>query len=152
MWRAITEDDIRAAWTAPEDEAYRSRLLAGGQADPLPVVIAQVTLQVRNAIRSCPKNKLDADTTTLPEGTIFHAVAIIRHRMLSRFAIGEDDQPGDARSGEYREALRYLELVRSCKEIIDQPDGDGTEVKDGGSLEQITPNRRRADREGLKGL
>ena len=74
MWRAITEDDIRAAWTAPEDEAYRSRLLSGGQADPLPVIIAQVTLQVRNAIRSCSRNRLDPDSTTLPDlatGAIF---------------------------------------------------------------------------------
>ncbi len=151
-WRAITEDDIRAALTAPEDEAYRGQLLSAGQTDPLEQIIAQVTLQVRNSIRSCPKNRLHATTTFLPEGAIFYAVAIIRYRLLSRFAIGEQDQPGDARSAEYREALRWLEMVRSCKEVIEDPDGDGTEVPSKGQMEQITPTRRRADREGLKGL
>jgi phage gp36-like protein len=152
-WRAITEDDIRAAITAPEDEAYRAQLLTSGQTDPLETIKAQVTLQVRESIRSCAKNKLHANATFIPEGAIFNAVAIIRHRLLTRFAIGEQDQPGESRRDEYREALRWLERVESCKVAIENPDGDGSESgPGGGQMEQITPARRRADREGLKGL
>lgn len=143
-WRAITEDDIRSALTGPEDEAYRSQLLSSGQTDPLTPIIEQVTLQVRNAIRSCPKNSLHATSTFLPEGAIFYAVAIIRYRLLTRFAIGEQDQPGESRTNEYREALRWLELVRSCKEIVEQPDGDGTETGGAGEIEvsSNTPARQ----------
>ena len=135
-WRAITEDDVRAAMAGPEDSAYRERLLVSGQADPLVAIIAQVVVQFRNAIRSCGKNSLHATATFLPEGAIFHAVALIRYRLLSRFAVGSDDQPGEARSNEYREALRWLELVRSCKELVEQPDGDGTET--GGSEIEVS--------------
>jgi hypothetical protein len=111
-----------------------------------------VTLQFRNAIRSCGKNSLHATATFLPEGAIFHAVALIRYRLLSRLAIGGDDQPGDARTNEYREALRYLELVRSCKELVEQPEGDGTET--GGSEIEVsaeTPARKwtRSQQSGL---
>ncbi len=144
---------MRPAMAGPEDSAYRERLLSSGQGDPLPEIIAQVVSQVRNAIRSCPKNKLHATPGFLPDGAVFHAVAIIRYRLLSRFAVGERDQPGDARKTEYNEAIRWLELVRSCKEVIEQPDGDGSEPgPGGGQVEQITPARRRADREGLAGL
>lgn len=150
-WRALSEDDVRPAMAGPEDAAYREMLLVSGQADPLPAIISQVTMQVRNAIRSCAKNTLHADATFLPEGAIFHAVAIIRYRLLSRFAIGEQDQPGDARTSEYKEALRWLELVRSCKEIIEQPDGTGTETA-GTRIVVVSNNERRATREKLGGL
>lgn len=151
-WRAITEDDVRASMAGPEDGAYRERLLVSGQADPLVAIISQVTLQFRNAIRSCGKNSLHATATFLPEGAIYHAVALIRYRLLSRLAIGGDDQPGEARTNEYREALRYLELVRSCKELVEQPDGDGTET--GGSEIEVsaeTPARKwtRSQQSGL---
>lgn len=112
----------------PEDDAYRAQHLATGQADPLPGIISQVTMQIRNAIRSCAKNTLHEDASYLPEGAIFHAVAIARYRLLSRLAIGEVAAPGDARTAEYKEALRWMELVRSCREIIEQPYGTGTET------------------------
>lgn len=151
-WRAITEDDIRSALTAPEDEAYRSQLLSSGQTDPLEIVKQQVVTEFRNAIRSCPKNRLHATATYLPEGSIYHAVAVIRYRLLSRLAIGEQDQPGDARTNEFNLAMSWLKEVRACREMIEAPDGDGTEVPSAGNLEQIAPARRRADREGLSGL
>ncbi len=151
-WRAITEDDVQAAMSEPEDTAYRTSLLVSGQTDPLVQIISQVTLQFRNAIRSCEKNRLHETATWLPEGAIFHAVAVIVFRLLSRLSAG-GEEPSKSREMEYKEALRWLELVRSCKEIIEQPDGDGSESGPGaGQMEQITPARRRADREGLRGL
>lgn len=126
-WRALTEDDVRALMAGPEDEAYRSQLLSAGQPDPLPAILTQVTTQVRNAIRSCAKNTLHADASYIPEGAVYHAAAIARFRLLGRFAIGEQDQPGDARKTEYQEALKWLDLVRTCKEVVEQPEGTGSE-------------------------
>ncbi len=150
-WREITEDDVRAAMAGPEDSAYREMLLVSGQADPLPGIILTVANQVRNAIRSCPKNTLDAAAGTLPEGAIFYAVAIIRYRLLSRFAIGEQDQPGDARTNEWREALKWLDMVRGCKEVIEQPDGDGTETSTP-RIDTRSTHERQATRDRLSGL
>jgi hypothetical protein len=119
-WRAITEDDIRSAMSGPEDTAYRSKLLASGQSDPLVEIIAQVTLEFREAIRTCAANRLHEDGDFLPGASIRHAVAIIRHRLLTRFDVGA---VGEARLMEYREATRYLDAVAACKRAVEQPDG-----------------------------
>lgn len=147
----MTEDDVRALMAGPEDEAYRGQLLAAGQADPLVGIITQVTTQVRNAIRSCPRNTLHADATFIPEGAIYYAAAIARYRLLGRFAIGEQDQPGDARTTEYKEALKWLDAVRTCKEVVEQPDGTGSESA-GSEIEVVSDNAREATRQNLKGL
>lgn len=108
----------------PEDQAYRERLLSDGQGDPLPEIIEQVTLEIRNAIRSNRDNQLHSDATFLPAGAIYHAVAIVRFRLLSRFAVSEADQPGDARKTEYREAITWLDLVRKGTERVEPPYGE----------------------------
>lgn len=135
----------------PEDTAYRTSLLVSGQTDPLVQIISQVTLQFRNAIRSCGKNRLHETASWLPEGAIFHAVAIIVFRLLSRLSAG-GEEPGESRKMEYKEALKWLELVRSCKELVEEPDGSGTET--GGSEIEVsseTPARKwtRGQQSGL---
>lgn len=147
----MTEDDVQAIMAGPEDTAYREQLLATGQPDPLPRIITQVTTLVRNAIRSCAKNTLHADPTYIPEGAIFYASAIARYRLLGRFAIGEQDQPGDARTREYREALDWLKMVRKCEELVEQPEGTGSESA-GSEIEVVSNNAREATRDNLKGL
>lgn len=148
-WRAITEDDLRSSITSGEDVALRTALIASGQADPFTQVAGQVVRSFRDAIRSNPKNRLHADETYLPEGAIYHAVAVIRFRLLSRFV---SELITDDRRLEQKQAMDWLGYVRAGKELIEDPDGEGTETDSGGRLEQLTPSRRRADREGLKGL
>jgi len=147
----MTENDVQAMMAGPEDSAYREMLLVAGQPDPLPTIITQVTTQVRNAIRSCAKNTLHADPTYLPEGAIYHAAAIARYRLLGRFAIGGQEQPGEARTNEYRDALRWLELVRAGKEVVEQRCGTGSEGA-GSEIGVVSDHAREAPRQTLKGL
>jgi len=122
-WRAITEDDVRSAISAAEDRTFRQHQVAEGQTDPLLEIIDQVTLDFREAIRSNSANQLDATDGTLPRGSIRHAVAIIRHRLLTRFNVSEVTE---ARMAEYREATRYLDAIAEGRRRIEQPDAGET--------------------------
>lgn len=150
-WRSISEDDVWSSLSGPEDSALRERLLVSGQTDPLVTIIGQVTRQFRNAIRSFSANTLHEDQNFLPEGAIFHAVAVIRYRLLSRFAVGKDDQPGESRRDEYKEGIAWLNLVRSGDELIEPPDGTGSETG-GSQIEVLSDNDREMTRQNLKGL
>lgn len=107
-WRTINDDDIRSAISEPEDTLFRTRLLAEGQTDPYTAISAQVTSLFRDAIRSNASNKLDPDPATLPEAAIFHATAIIRQRLMTRFSSGVEDE---TRAAEARAARDYLAAV-----------------------------------------
>lgn len=108
-WRAITDDDLRSAITAPEDISFRERLMVDGQSDPYRQIFAQVTGVFRDAIRSNPANELSPDPLHLPESAIFHAVALIRLRLTTRFSESSDEDP--ARADEVKGARQFLRDV-----------------------------------------
>ena len=147
MWRAITEDDFNSSVNSAESTAYRTKLLASGQSDPLNEVIAQVTLEFREAIRSCDQNTLDGDTSFLPATSIYHAVAVIRHRLLTRF----DCPMSEERKMEYRAAQKYLEDVCSCKRKILAPDA-ATATKPSYTKPTITERKEKYSRTQQDGL
>lgn len=118
MWRELVEADLLTGITKPELIAIKSKLLADGQANPIPIVISQVTAEFREAIRSCATNQLSLNAAYLPESSIRHAVAIIRHRLMSRFS--DDHDAGEDRRMEYREANRYLISVAECKLSVER--------------------------------
>jgi hypothetical protein len=147
-WRAITEDDLRSVINVHEDTALREALLASGQEDPFVTNAAKVTGYFRNAIRSGPGNTLDTDETTLPVAAIMHACGMLAFQLFKRFAA--ELMTDDHRQAN-KDAEAWLKEVRAGREKIEQP-GEETATPSGGSLEQITPARRRADRQGLAGL
>lgn len=147
-WRKITEDDLRSAINSREDAAIREAYLAGDQADPFVVVTAQVVGNFRNAIRSGPANSLTVDETLLPEGAIYHAVAKIRFRLLTRFA---SELLDDDRRTENREAESWLKEVRRGLEKIEQP-GDAPGVTHGTGVTLLSNHERQATRQTLSGL
>lgn len=122
MWRKITEDDLLSAISAAEDAGIRRKLVTDNQTDPLQQIIAQQTLTFREAIRSFSGNQLAADPATLPEAAIFHAVAIIRHRLIGRLGVSEMTED---RKLEYRAANKYLEgLTRGEPRVEDPNQGE----------------------------
>lgn len=117
-WRAITEDDLFSGMNKQEIAAVRTKALTDGQSDPIEEVVAQVTMAIRESIRSCKDNRLHPDETYLPEAAILHAVPIIRHRLLTRF--GGLIKGGEDRLEEYRRANRYLDQVASCAQAVER--------------------------------
>jgi hypothetical protein len=118
-WRAIIEADLLGAINEAENLGYRSNFATTDAEDPLPAIVSSVTLEVREAIRSCGRNRLAPDPATIPEGAISHAIALIRHRLLTRFDVGDISE---ARLMEYREAKSYLRDVAACRRAVEQPD------------------------------
>lgn len=147
-WRAITEDDLRSAINGTEDTAIRTSALSEGQADPYVSVKAQIVALFRGAIRSGSGNTLDEDEETLPEGAIFHAVAKIRFRLLTRFA---SDLLDDDRRTENKEAESWLNYVRRGVEKIEQP-GSAPSAPAGPAITLISTHERQATRDNLAGL
>jgi len=147
-WYKITEDDLRSAINGPEDEAIRTAALADGQEDPYIPVKTQVVGLFRNAIRSGPGNHLDPDEETLPLGAIYHAVAKIRYRLLTRFA---SELLDDDRRTENKEAEAWLKEVRRGFEKIEQP-GDEPGAGSSANMETVSQHDRQATRENLAGL
>ena len=123
MWRTLTTDDVLAAMNAPETAAYESAAIAPGQ-DVLAEITAQVVQECRAHIADCDRNSL-APGETLPERVIYHAVALIRFRMLTRL----DLEISEDRRREQRDAVEFFRRVSECKAAIEP--GDGTASPDG---------------------
>lgn len=124
-WVNITEDDFWSSVNEAEESAIRAGMLVSGQEDPFGVVSDQVAEYYRNAIRSGPGNRLDPAPHTLPSGAVFHAVATIRFRLMTRFA---SELLTDDRRSEKKDAESWLKEVRRGIEKIEQPDDEPGET------------------------
>lgn len=123
MWRELTENDVLAALSEPESTAYQSAAIGAGQ-DVLAEITAQVVQECRAHIADCARNSLAAGAT-LPERVMYHAVALIRYRMLTRL----DMEASEDRRREQRDAVEFFRRVSECKVAIEP--GDGTASPDG---------------------
>ncbi len=147
MWREITEDDTRSALSAPELSAYRAAATASGQ-DVLAQITAQVVQECRAHIADCPHNKL-APGNTLPERAHYHALALIRFRMLTRVPGQEIDE---ARKIEQRDAVAFFRRAAECKVDIEQPEGAVENTGGAPMIGTIQTRPTIASREQLSGL
>lgn len=148
-WRAITDNDLFAGMNGYEVETVRERGLAEGQSDPIAEAVAQVTMKVRQSIRSCKENRLSPDDTHLPEAVIFDAVALIRNRLQTRFpGLIEDTKP---REMEYQSAERFFRNVASCAESVERY-GDEEDAPAPKPGPHITARSRRFTREDQDGI
>jgi phage gp36-like protein len=149
-WRAITADDVHASMQKHEADLYESQLLVDGQSDPMDEVIAQVTLEARQAIRSCRDNgALHPTASFLPPGVIHHAVALIRHRLQTR--VSDHYEPGEGRMAEYRTATQFFRDVASCKVAIERYGADEDD-RSPAVMPQVSARPRRFTRSKQDGV
>lgn len=137
--------------TQAEVSAVRTAMLTGGQSDPLERITEQVVLECREAVASCKHNVLSTDVTLVPAGMVYHAVAIIRYRAMSRFGLVLD-HGGDSRLEEYRTAQRYLADVASCKVKIGRADAPEEESAESFNSPSIQANPMRFTRRQQDGI
>ncbi|MFM2241537.1 MAG: hypothetical protein RLZ97_392 [Verrucomicrobiota bacterium] len=122
-WRVITEADVLNVLSAPESAAIQAAA-AGDDQDVLAEITAQVVQECRGHIADCERNTL-APGNTLPERVIYHAVALIRFRMLTRL----DMEVSEDRRREQKDAVEFFRRVAECKVTLEP--GDGTATDDG---------------------
>jgi len=138
--------------TAVEVTSVDQEQLSGGQSSPLNAVIEQVTLEVRSAVRSCSNNVVSQDETLVPVCLIYHAVAIIRYRLLSRYGLVMD-HGGESRLEEHRAAQRQLKLVAQCDIIIERAPDAEAPIGNHSCMEVLNSNPHpTVSRDSLSGL
>ena len=150
-WREISEDDVWSSMTSAEVTAVRTKLLTSGQSDPLVKIIEQVTLECRTAVKSCSDNVLSEVVTEVPGGMVYHGVAIIRYRALSRFGLVME-HGGDSRLEEYRTAQKYLNEVARCLIKVDRAGAAEDEAAPQGMSPRISARSRRFSRTQQEGI
>jgi len=116
-WIYIDEDAVLTRLAGTELDAYRTKALAAGQADPLPEIIDGAVQEARSRIAACAKNEL-GDAGTIPDGLLHHLLAIIRYRLLTRIPINIREE----RRTEYQDALAFFREVADCQVAIEHPD------------------------------
>lgn len=137
-WINIDESLVLARLSAPELNAFRTRAIQAGQADPLTEIIDLVVPSVRGAIGANQQNVL-ADGTTLPESALRHALAIMRVMIANRLP-GMKSLIDDLRLEEWKTAERWL----LSKPLVEQPDfaASPSDQIQGGNRPRITPRLR----------
>jgi hypothetical protein len=81
-WVNVTEDDLKTRLTGPEINNIKTAALAAGQADPLPVTIANVANEIRGRLRNVTVLESGAK---VPDSLLLVACDIVRMRLITRF-------------------------------------------------------------------
>ena len=142
-WLIVTADMVLTKLSSPELVAFRSRAVAGGQADPLPEIITQAVTSVRQGIGSTANNVL-AEGETVPPSALRHTLAIIRPMIASRLP-GMSRLMDDIRQKEWETAEAWLR----SKPLVESP-VDPAETQLSTPRPRITAKERQfADQDGL---
>lgn len=117
-WITITVDTLKEAKVSALIEACSTAALEVGQDDRAEGLIQGVVNEIRNSVASCKTNKVDSDTTKIPESQRDLAVDLIIARLKKSI---EQDLTEDERS-EVSERRRQLRDIAACDLVVDQPD------------------------------
>ena len=121
-WKRITEENLVAALSRREVEAYRRDF----EIDAVQQLITDLTGEVRGYIFSNGNVRMDPDETTIPASCIPKAVAILVIRILSRINI----QPVQIRIDSAKLAEEFFNNLAAGKgkvEDYDTPVTDATQ-------------------------
>lgn len=91
QWSTLTEDALAEAFNAKEAEAV-VRLRAEAAVDPVPAIIGAVAARVRSAVLSGGRCRLCGGDGDIPAALRGEAVAILRMRLLTRFALSVTEE------------------------------------------------------------
>ena len=143
-WKKITEQNLVAAMSRREVEAYRRDF----EVETVDLLIADVTAEVRDYIASNGNVRLDPDETKIPPGCVAKALDILVIRVLKRINL----QPVQVRIDAAKAAEDYFQKIAEGR-INPQSYDVGTGASTGGSaIEVVTSSRSRMDAERLEGL
>lgn len=140
-WIPITVADIQDQKLAPLVAALRTRALESSppQTDPTPRLTQAVVDYIRRKIASCRNNRLDVDTTKIPNGLKTMAVELIYVEMKGR--LEEALTPDEDRKARLAEA--NLNRIADCTDTIEQPDDPiAAPVESGSGTPSVTECRR----------
>lgn len=143
-WKTITEENLVAALSRREVDAYRRDF----EVETVDLLIADVTAEVRDYIASNGNVRLDPDESKIPASCVAKALDILVIRVLKRINI----QPVQVRIDAAKSAEEYFQKIaegRITPKSYDAAPGEQT----GGSCAVVIQNSRdRVNAHKLEGL
>lgn len=122
-WRKLTEDDLVAALSRDEVEAYRRDF----ETDPVPELLRQAAETVRGYVRSNGSVRMDPTPETLPASLVGPAIDYAVVSVLKRIAIDPNETRTQARA-DALELFRDIAAGRHRPEDYDQPPDDAHRI------------------------
>ena len=122
VWTRITEENLIAALSRRELEAYRRDF----EVDTVQQLITDLTGEIRGYIFSNGKARMDPDETTIPASCVPKAVAILVVRVLSRI----NQNPTQIRADNAKLAEEFFNNLAAGKgkvEGFDTPVSDASQ-------------------------
>jgi hypothetical protein len=138
-WITLTEADVLTRLSGPELAALKTAALQGGQANPLPEVLSQITREVRGYVANCDRNRL-GEGATIPDELESAALSRIRYELATRLPVSSLLTP--ARTQANADALTLLRDTAACRFTLEQPATPSPEVLAAPSRPRITPRAR----------
>jgi len=123
MWRQLTENDLVAALSRKEIDAYRRDF----EIDPVPALLKQTAEMVRGYIRTNGSVRMDPSEASIPESCVGPAVDYAVISILKRINL----EPTEVRRNARLDAVTYFRDVASGKnkpEDYDAPVNDETKM------------------------
>ena len=148
-WLTITQDTLNEAKVAPLVAACSSAALADDQPGRAAGLIQGIVNEIRNAVATCPGNRVDADPARVPASQRDLAVDLILARLKN---VLEMELTPDERAN-VAERRRQLREIAAGRLVVDQPDAPvAPAVEKGGTSQIITQTRHRVGSDTLRSL
>lgn len=122
-WRKLTEDDLVAALSRDEVEAYRRDF----ETDPVPELLRQAAETVRGYVRSNGAVRMDPTPETLPASLVGPAIDYAVVSVLKRLAFDTNETRAQARADALA-LFRDIAAGRHRPEDCDQPPDDAHRI------------------------
>jgi hypothetical protein len=149
-WIPITIATLYEAKVAKLIDAADSRALKAGQPNRSAGIIQAVVNDIRRKIASCKRNRLDVDTTAIPDGLKNMAVDFI----IGRLKVSIEQELSQDERNQVATHERNLNRIASGDDVVEQPDNPLASYTEMQVSYGVTAKagRRRATREKMDGL
>ena len=121
MWTPLSETILNQVLNAGE-LASVTRDRAQVQPDPIPGILAETAATIRSRIASGGRTRLQGSPDCIPAELMAEAGAIVRYRVLVRFALAMTDE----RKAEWQHANDVLKELSSGSYVITDDASDKT--------------------------
>ena len=102
-WIAVDESLVAEGFNPAEQQAVAQGRAIDPAADPVPGICSGVAGRVRAALMACGRVRMPADEGTIPNALRGEATAILRVRLLTRFALSiTEERKREAEAAEAR--------------------------------------------------
>ncbi len=144
MWRKLTEEDLIAALSRREVEAFRRDF----EVDTIPQLLSQTSAMVRGYIRNNGNVRMSPEDGTIPESCVGPAIDYVVISILKRIAL----EPTEARSKARDAAITFFRDIASGHNNPESYLADESAPTGGSCAVVIQNSRTRVSSRKLEGL